>query len=76
MFDNCAPSYLTGDLSEQKALRERLKCKSFRWFMEEIAFDQPFNYPAEEPPEYAKGAIRSLAFEGMCVSWSPAGNKR
>lgn len=47
-----------GDLTEQKMLRERLHCKSFKWFMEEVAFDQLENYPAEEPPILAQGHVR------------------
>ena len=33
-----------GDLTEQKALRQRLQCKPFRWFMKTIAFDLPKKY--------------------------------
>jgi polypeptide N-acetylgalactosaminyltransferase len=36
-------------------VRERLKCKSFDWFMKEIAFDQDRFYPAVEPPDSANG---------------------
>ena len=28
-----------GDISSQLAIREKLQCKPFKWFMEEIAFD-------------------------------------
>ena len=49
-----------GDLSKQKALRINLKCKPFKWFMEEIAFDQPKKYPPIEPPSFASGEVRTL----------------
>ncbi|KAL3103364.1 hypothetical protein niasHS_002550 [Heterodera schachtii] len=49
-----------GDMGRQKAVRERLKCKSFDWFIKEIAFDQDQFYPAIEPPDGANGELRNL----------------
>lgn len=46
-----------GNLTEQKELRSKLLCKSFGWFMENVAFDQPKKYPPIEPPDYAKGEV-------------------
>lgn len=54
-----------GDISEQKALRERLKCKPFKWFMENVAFDLLKHYPSEEP-SFAYGAIRNVGVD-LCV---------
>lgn len=34
-----------GDLTEQKALKKKLNCKSFSWFMENIAFDLTDKFP-------------------------------
>ncbi|CAJ1053014.1 N-acetylgalactosaminyltransferase 7 isoform X1 [Xyrichtys novacula] len=34
-----------GDISELKRFREKHRCKSFKWFMEEIAYDIPLHYP-------------------------------
>lgn len=56
-----------GDLTEQKAIREKLKCKSFKWFMEEVAFDLIKTYPTVEPTDYAFGVIQSVAVPFLCV---------
>lgn len=56
-----------GDLTAQLAVRERLQCKSFKWFMEEIAFDLPLKYPPVEPPDFAFGAIKSVAHPELCI---------
>jgi polypeptide N-acetylgalactosaminyltransferase len=47
-----------GDLTEARELRQRLKCKPFKWFMDEIAFDLMNWYPLIEPPEYGSGKVR------------------
>ncbi|KAL1130306.1 hypothetical protein AAG570_013244 [Ranatra chinensis] len=46
-----------GDLTKQRAIRTKLKCKPFRWFMEEIAFDLVKKYPPVEPPDFAHGEV-------------------
>ncbi|KAK7872573.1 hypothetical protein R5R35_013799 [Gryllus longicercus] len=56
-----------GDLTEQKALRKKLNCKSFKWFMKNIAFDLPKKYPPVEPPDFAFGEVRSVAAPELCV---------
>ncbi|XP_025832598.1 N-acetylgalactosaminyltransferase 6 [Agrilus planipennis] len=64
------PNYRTldpGDLTEQKALRKRLKCKPFKWFIENIAFDLPLKYPPVEPDDFGFGEIRSIAAPELCV---------
>ena len=67
--------FYPGDISDQVALRERLKCKSFKWFMEEVAFDQPLNYPAVEPEDYASGYIKNVLSPEYCVTSSGVNNK-
>lgn len=56
-----------GDISKQLAVRERLQCKSFKWFMEEVAFDLPAKYPPVEPPDFASGALQSVAHPAWCA---------
>ncbi len=48
-----------GDVAAQKQLRSRLSCRSFRWFMTEVAWDLPKHYPPVEPPAAAWGEVRA-----------------
>ncbi|KAJ0179604.1 hypothetical protein K1T71_005316 [Dendrolimus kikuchii] len=64
------PHYLkidTGDISEQKALREKLKCKSFRWFMTQVAFDLTAKYPTVDPEPFGEGNIRPVINTNLCI---------
>lgn len=56
-----------GDISQQLAIREKLQCKPFKWFMEEVAFDLPKKYPPIEPPDFASGFIRSVTHPNLCA---------
>lgn len=47
----------TGDISKQKKIRENLKCKPFKWFIQEVAFDLVKKYPPIEPPDISNGKV-------------------
>ena len=53
-----------GDISEQLALKERMNCKSFDWFMKEIAYDVFDKYPPL-PPNQHWGELKNDAL-GLC----------
>lgn len=55
-----------GDVAAQKKFRSSLNCKSFKWFMTEIAWDLPKFYPPVEPPAAAWGEIRNVG-TGLCA---------
>lgn len=65
-----------GDLTKQKAIRDKLQCKPFKWFMEEIAFDLPKKYPPVEPPDFAWGTIRSISHPNLCADTLSHGNNQ
>lgn len=63
IYNNIDP----GDLRKPKQLRERLQCKSFKWFMENVAFDLLEYYPIEEIPSFVQGAVRNIGLHNFCV---------
>jgi len=56
-----------GDISEQVALRKKLQCKPFSWFMKEVAFDLVKHYPPVDPPDFVGGELRSASAPKLCV---------
>ncbi|KFB49955.1 AGAP012414-PA-like protein [Anopheles sinensis] len=64
-----------GDISKQLAIREKLQCKPFKWFMTHVAFDLVEKYPPIEPPDFANGAIQSVAHPALCVDTLNNGEK-
>ncbi|XP_030373050.1 N-acetylgalactosaminyltransferase 6-like isoform X2 [Scaptodrosophila lebanonensis] len=56
-----------GDLTKQRALRSKLKCKSFKWYLKNVAFDVVNRYPPFEPLDYAHGVIQNLGNPELCV---------
>lgn len=54
-----------GDVAAQKELRNNLNCKSFKWFMNEVAWDLPKFYPPVEPPAAAWGEASLCSISAM-----------
>ena len=48
-----------GDISAQLELKDKLKCKSFSWFIENVAPDVLTKFP-ELPPNSHWGEVRKL----------------
>ncbi|KAK0050903.1 polypeptide N-acetylgalactosaminyltransferase 10 [Biomphalaria pfeifferi] len=57
-----------GNLTSQYELRKRLNCKSFDWFMKEVAPDIPKYFPLVEPLLMAWGKIKSVRNNSLCIS--------
>lgn len=60
-----AKFYDAGDVSEQLALRKRLQCNGFKWYMENVAFDVFKNFPLL-PRNLYWGEVRSMV-NGNCL---------
>uniref|UniRef100_A0A2M3Z5M7 Polypeptide N-acetylgalactosaminyltransferase n=1 Tax=Anopheles braziliensis TaxID=58242 RepID=A0A2M3Z5M7_9DIPT len=56
-----------GDLTKMKAIREKLQCKPFAWFLKEVAPEILQLYPPVEPEPFASGAIQSIADLTLCL---------
>lgn len=56
-----------GDIREQVSIRNKLKCKPFKWFMEVVAYDLTKYYPPVPVPPFAHGKIR-IASSDLCVT--------
>lgn len=61
-----ATFYEAGDISEQLAMKNRLKCKSFDYFMDRVGKDVYKNFPPL-PANVHWGELRSKAMTSMCV---------
>ncbi|KAH0516198.1 Polypeptide N-acetylgalactosaminyltransferase-like 6 [Microtus ochrogaster] len=59
----------TGDISAQKELRKRLKCKDFKWFMAAVAWDVPKYYPPVEPLPAAWGEFNPMVHLPLNENW-------
>ncbi|CAG9810904.1 unnamed protein product [Chironomus riparius] len=57
-----------GDLSHPKAVRERLNCKNFKYFLDNVIPEMTLKYPANKTvPDFASGQIKSLQDEKYCM---------
>lgn len=55
----------TGDLSFQLAIKEKLQCKPFSYFIERVAPDMLQFYPLIDPPPFARGAVSFSLVPGV-----------
>jgi hypothetical protein len=56
-----------GDISYQLYIKERQQCKPFKYFIEHVAPDMLDRFPFREPPEFASGAIQTMADPKFCI---------
>lgn len=51
-----------GDVSYMLGIKQKLNCKSFKYFLEEVAPDMLARFPTVEPPAFALGGVRMKYF--------------
>ncbi|KAH8256257.1 hypothetical protein KR026_012035 [Drosophila bipectinata] len=57
-----------GSLTEARALKKRLHCKPFKWFLDHLAEDILNLYPVVETSDFAFGVLQSLASPKLCLN--------
>jgi polypeptide N-acetylgalactosaminyltransferase len=57
-----------GDLTERFKIKERLKCKPFKYFLDEIVPEMLERYPAHPRGDFAKGTIKFKAKSSLCIT--------
>ncbi|CAF0902806.1 unnamed protein product [Adineta steineri] len=55
-----------GDTTEYKALRQRLNCSSFKWFLDNVAYEMPDKYPLP-PDNLVWGEMRNVEHSQTCA---------
>ncbi|CAM4986942.1 unnamed protein product [Rotaria socialis] len=55
-----------GDTSEYKALRQRLNCSSFKWFLDNVAYEMAEKYPLP-PANLVWGEMRNDQHHDICA---------
>lgn len=56
-----------GDLSKPKMIREKLKCKPFKYYLEYVAPDMLERYPIHPYPNFASGALSPDEDPSLCL---------
>lgn len=57
-----------GDLTEALLVKKKLNCKSFHYYLETVAPRILERYPIKSRPDFASGAIQSIANKTLCIS--------